>query len=163
MHSLPPALTPAERADLKAQAHALKPVVMIGPEGLTDAVMHEIERNLNAHGLIKIRMFEDVRAKREQVYETLCSRLHAHPVQHIGKLFVIWRPIPTDTLEKAPNSSARRSAGAPPRKVTIFQRRPSSLRRTTRKTIKILGNQRVTQGGSVKRVKPKLSSIKKKF
>jgi len=45
-------LTPAQRSDLRSQAHGLDPVVMIGDSGLTPAVMKEIEASLNAHGLI---------------------------------------------------------------------------------------------------------------
>ncbi len=155
--------TPGERASLKAQAHALKPVVMIGPEGLTDAVIHEIDLNLKAHTLIKIRMFENIRTQREETYQAICARLGAHPIQHIGKLFVIWRPDSGDNTQNASAKSTHRSGGAPPRKAIVFKRRPSSLRRTTRKTLQLLGNQRVTQGGNVKRAKPRLSSIKKKF
>ena len=48
-------LTPAEKKALKAQAHALDPVVLIGDKGLTPNVVKEIDMNLNAHGLIKVR------------------------------------------------------------------------------------------------------------
>ncbi len=154
-------LSPSERAALKAQAHALKPVVLIGPEGLTDAVLQEIDRNLNAHALIKIRMFEDDRTQRETAYHTLCTRLGAHPVQHIGKLFVVWRPIPAESSDHLSTPTSPRRAGAAPRTVTVFQRKPSSLRRTMRKKLRVLGNQRVTQSGSLKRAKVRQTSIKK--
>jgi len=54
-------LSPAQRADLRSQAHALKPVVLVGGEGLTEAVLAEIEVHLAAHQLIKIRVFGDDR------------------------------------------------------------------------------------------------------
>ena len=60
-------LTPAQRSELRSEAHALNPVVIIGAEGLTKAVLAEIDRSLAAHGLIKIRVFSD---DREALYET---------------------------------------------------------------------------------------------
>lgn len=86
------ALTPEQRKYLKAQAHALKPVVMIGTQGLTEAVVKETERALAAHELIKIRVLGDDRAVREQHLESLCATLDAAPVQHIGKLLLLYRP-----------------------------------------------------------------------
>ena len=57
-------LTPAERREHRANAHHLDPVVMIGGDGLTPAVQKEINAALNAHGLIKVRVFGDDRAAR---------------------------------------------------------------------------------------------------
>jgi putative YhbY family RNA-binding protein len=85
-------VSPAQRADLRSQAHALKPVVLIGAEGLTDAVLAEIEVHLAAHELIKIRVFGDERDARLAIYESICDTLGAAPIQHIGKLLVIWKP-----------------------------------------------------------------------
>ena len=87
-------LTIAERKEHRAAAHHLDPVVLIGQDGLTDAVTREVDAALNAHGLIKVRVFGDDRAQREQVFATLCDTLNAAPIQHIGKLLVLWRPLP---------------------------------------------------------------------
>ena len=57
-------LNPSERKDRRALAHHLDPVVMIGADGLTAAVVREIGLALDAHGLIKIRVFNDDRAAR---------------------------------------------------------------------------------------------------
>lgn len=84
-------LTPEQRKFLKAQAHALKPVVMIGAQGLTEAVTQEVGRALSAHELIKIRVLGDDREARETYLEALCAELGAAPVQHIGKLLLIYR------------------------------------------------------------------------
>ncbi|WP_017922637.1 YhbY family RNA-binding protein, partial [Burkholderia glumae] len=97
-------LSPAERSALRSQAHALKPVVLIGAEGLTDAVLAEIKVHLAAHQLIKIRVFGDDRDARIAIYEDICERLGAAPIQHIGKLLVIWRP---EQVEPAPKRGAR--------------------------------------------------------
>ncbi|MEH6458898.1 YhbY family RNA-binding protein [Chitinimonas sp. JJ19] len=81
-----------ERLYLRAQAHGLNPVVMIGNNGLTDAVMREIALNLDAHELIKVRVQGDDREARETWYAEICSVLGCAPVQHIGKLLVLYRP-----------------------------------------------------------------------
>jgi RNA-binding protein len=85
-------LTVEQRKYLKAQAHALKPVVMIGTQGLSDAVIKETERALAAHELIKIRVLGDEREAREAYLAQLCEALNAAPVLHIGKLLLIYRP-----------------------------------------------------------------------
>ena len=88
-------LTPDQRRHLKSQAHHINPVVMIGNNGLTDAVIREIAINLDAHELIKIRILGDDRALREQYLQQICTDLDAAPVQHIGKLLLIYRPSET--------------------------------------------------------------------
>jgi RNA-binding protein len=85
-------LTPDQRKFLKAQAHGMKPVVMIGNQGLTEAVVKETERALAAHELIKIRVLGDDRQARESYLADLCATLDAAPVQHIGKLLLLYRP-----------------------------------------------------------------------
>jgi putative YhbY family RNA-binding protein len=106
-----PDLKPEERRALRAEAHHLHPVVMIGNDGLTPAVLHEIDVNLLAHGLIKIRVFSDDRAAREELLTRIADELDAAPVQHIGKLLVIYRPIPEP--ERQPPAQSRRKAGPP--------------------------------------------------
>ena len=93
-------LTPAERRDLRSKAHRLRPVVSVGQHGLTAGVLHEIDINLLAHELIKVRVFNDDRVAREAVLSRICAELEAAPVQHIGKLLVVWRPAPPATGEE---------------------------------------------------------------
>lgn len=83
-----------QRRALRARAHALKPVVSISQNGLTEAVLAEIANSLTAHELIKIRVYNDERAVREQFLATICDQLEAAPVQHIGKLLIVWRSSP---------------------------------------------------------------------
>jgi RNA-binding protein len=85
-------LTPQQRKFLKAQAHNLKPVVMIGGNGLTEAVIKEAGRALAAHELIKIRVMNDDRAQREAWLTEICAATGGAPVQHIGKLLLIYKP-----------------------------------------------------------------------
>ena len=148
-------LTPAERSALRAQAHALDPVVIIGEAGLTPAVMKEIEASLDAHGLIKVRVFGDDRLARIAVYETICEELKAAPVQHIGKLLVIYRP----KKEKTKEADSRRGKGM--REVTIVKPSASGTKRPSVTKVLLKGNERVTQGGLVKRVKQRQTSRKK--
>jgi RNA-binding protein len=148
-------LTPAERSALRAQAHALDPVVIIGDAGLTPAVMKEIDASLSAHGLIKVRVFGDDRQQRIAVYETICDELKAAPVQHIGKLLVIYRP----KKEKTKEADSRRGKGM--REVTIVKPSASGTKRPTVTKVLLKGNERVTQGGLVKRVKRRQTSHKK--
>jgi RNA-binding protein len=87
-------LTPQERTALRARAHKLTPVVMIGDKGLTEAVLAEIGRALDAHELIKVRAASDEREQRETWLRQTCEALGASPVQHIGKILVLFRESP---------------------------------------------------------------------
>ncbi|NBS94822.1 MAG: hypothetical protein EBT08_01465 [Betaproteobacteria bacterium] len=91
---LTPALSPAQRQALRAEAHPLKPVVMIGGAGLTEPVLAEIDRALNAHSLIKIRLLDADRDERQVLMDAICRQLGVQPVQAIGKLLVIYRKVP---------------------------------------------------------------------
>ena len=113
-----PALTPARRSELRAKAHGLSPVVMIGDTGLTDAIVAETDRALTAHELIKVKAASDDREARAAWMTELCERLEAQPVQSIGKILVLWRENP-EKKEKAP---AARPAPAP------AKRKPASGR-----------------------------------
>ena len=149
-------LTPAQRKIHRAEAHHLDPVVMIGNDGLTPAVLKEAEMALNAHGLIKIRVLGDDRQAREAMFIALADQLNAAPIQHIGKLFVLWRP----RAEKERTVDEDRMAG--PRDVKVLKYSSRGGQRPEVKTLRVLGNQRLTSGGQVKRAKPKKISVKKR-
>lgn len=87
-------MRPVERKALKARAHRLEPVVQLGERGLTEAVLAEIDRALDAHELIKVRAASLERDAREAALAGICDRLGAQPVQHIGKVLVIYRAKP---------------------------------------------------------------------
>lgn len=148
-------LTPAERSTLRAKAHPLHPVVIIGESGLTAAVLKEIDASLNVHGLIKVRVFGDDRDSRIAIYETICEQLGAAPIQHIGKLLVLYRP------EKESHKERNEKRGKGLREVTIVKPSPSGTKRPTVSKVMVKGNERVTQGGSIKRSKPRQASLKK--
>ena len=90
-------LSPIERKKLKARAHALSPIVHIGGKGLTEAVIAEIGRALDAHELIKVRAGSMERDARESAFTEICARLAAQAVQHIGKVLVLYRRKPDQT------------------------------------------------------------------
>jgi RNA-binding protein len=148
-------LTPAQRKVHRAEAHHLDPVVMIGSDGLTPAVQKETDAALKAHGLIKVRVLSDDRANRETILHTLSEVLNAAPIQHIGKLLVLWRPMP----EKTKTLDEDRMPGPRDFKVLQFSKRGGQKPEV--KTLRVLGNQRLTSGGIIKRAKPKQKSIKK--
>lgn len=148
-------LTPVQRKEHRAQAHHLAPVVFIGNDGLTDAVTRETDHALTAHSLIKIRVFSEDRLAREAMLITLADTLNAAPIQHIGKLLVLWRPVP----EKAKSHDEER--GAAPKDVKVLKFSSRGGQRPQVKTVRVLGNQRLTPGGTVKRAKVLQKSIKK--
>ncbi len=149
-------LPAAQRSTLRAEAHALNPVVLIGEAGLTEAVLKEIDLSLNAHGLIKVRVFGDDRAAREEMYQSICDKLKAAPIQHIGKLLVLYRP---QAEPVTPPFSGKAGRGL--REVTIVKPSPSGTKRPTVSKVILKGNERVTAGGSIKRAKPRKASTKK--
>jgi RNA-binding protein len=148
-------LTPVERSALRAEAHGLKPVVIIGEAGLTESVMKEISASLDSHGLIKVRVFGDDREARVAIYETISAELDAAPVQHIGKLLVLYRPKKELVKERSTKS------GKGMREVTIVKASASGTKRPSVTKVMIKGNERVTAGGSIKRAKPRQASTKK--
>jgi RNA-binding protein len=126
------ALTLARRRALAAAAHALRPVVMIGEAGLSKNVLHELDLGLKSHQLIKVKVSTGEREMRNGLLDEICQRLAAAPVQHIGKILVIYRPGPESIAaepkalpeKKLPRKSARRLRAGSPRGVAPAQGRP---------------------------------------
>ena len=148
-------LTPAQRKAQRAEAHHLDPVVMIGSDGLTPAVQKEVDAALDAHGVIKVRIFSDERTTRETIFNTLADVLGAAPIQHIGKLLVLWRPIqPKEKIE-------REGRGPGPKVVKILKFSKSGNHRAQVKKITVMGNMRIAAGGELKRAKRRITSVKK--
>ena len=148
-------LTPAQRKEHRSEPHHLDPVVMIGSDGLTPAVQKEVDAALNAHGLIKVRVFSDERSTREAIFSALADELGAAPIQHIGKLLVLWRPMPPK--EKV----EREGRGSGPRVVKILKFSKSGNHRAQVKKITVMGNMRIAAGGELKRAAKRRTSVKK--
>jgi RNA-binding protein len=102
-----------------------------------------------------VRVFGDDRDARLGMYETICAELGAAPVQHIGKLLVMFRPKKEDEKQR----SDRKGPGM--REVTIVKPSPSGTKRPSVTRVLLKGNERVTAGGNIKRAKPRQSSQKK--
>ena len=149
-------LTPAQRREKRADAHHLNAVVIVGSDGLTPAVQKEIDSALNSHGLIKVRVASDDRAGRELMFQSLAADLNAAPIQHIGKLLVLWRE-PAEKV-RGPGDEDRMPG---PKDVKVLKYGRGGQRPEV-KTLRVLGNQRLTQGGQLKRVKVLQKSVKKR-
>jgi len=149
-------LSAAERKQKRAEAHHLSPVVSIGHDGATAAVRREIDAALAAHGLVKVRVFSDDRATREALLVELSAAFGAAPVQHIGKLLVLWRP----PQKKAGRERADDRKPAP-KVVKVLKFPKSGNHRPQIKKVTVLGNMRLAAGGTLKRARRRSASVKK--
>jgi len=139
--------------ELRARAHALKPVVWISENGATPPVLREIDRALNSHELIKIHAAVDGRSAREALLDDVCANLGAQPVQVIGKMLVAYRPNPkpappkpvpaearrpaakrsaAEALAKSPAKAARKTAKFPARKRPSTRAWPTASRKSAK-------------------------------
>lgn len=84
-------MKPSERQTLKAKAHNLKPVILMGAKGLTQAVIDETEIALLSHELIKIKINGQEKEARKETAATLCNTLNAELIQMIGNMVIIYR------------------------------------------------------------------------
>ena len=92
-------LTPTQRRFLRAQAHHLQPVIMIGNAGLSAAVKKEIDLGLRHHELVKIKIASDDREAREKMLTEICHELTAAAVQQIGKTLIVYRAAEEPKIE----------------------------------------------------------------
>jgi hypothetical protein len=100
-------------------------------------------------------VFGDDREARIAIYEQVCEELEAAPVQHIGKLLVLYRPKKDAVKERTTKT------GKGMREVTIVKPSPSGTKKPSVTKVLLKGNERVTQGGNIKRAKPRQASTKK--
>ena len=117
-------LSPNERSALRARAHALKPVVIVAGAGLTIAVVREVDLSLKAHELIKVRANSEERELREAWLNQLCEELNAAPIQHLGKILVLFRPKPEVESAAKPKPKPRtasKSRSAAPGKLKVSE------------------------------------------
>lgn len=127
-------LTPTRRRELRATAHHLNPVVSIAGNGLTPAVLGEIERSLQAHELIKIKIHGAEREIRDELMRAVCDALDASPVQHIGTILVVWRQrreeetkpagaknTPPTNVPKVANAKSARAFAAAARRTALIK------------------------------------------
>lgn len=110
MNAPSPELSPVQRRALRAAAHHLNPTVAIAANGLTPAVLKEIDVSLNAHELIKVKLHGIERDDRAALLDRICAELGCAPIQHIGNILILWRENPEKT---AAATKPRRKAAAP--------------------------------------------------
>lgn len=92
-------LSNKQKQFLKGQAHSLKPVVLLGANGLTEGVVAEIEQALNDHELIKVKVPEEERELRQQIMATIAAETASEQVQIIGKTLILYRQAEQPTLQ----------------------------------------------------------------
>ena len=129
---MPNPLPSARRSELRAAAHKLSPVVIIGDKGLTDEVIAEIDRSLKAHELIKVRAMTDEREARNVWMEAICEKLEAHPVQQIGKVLVIYRENPKDEARGVRQEAGEKAKARRPSQASRLKPHASEAKRTSR-------------------------------
>ena len=83
----------ARKKQLKAQAHQLKPVIIVGQSGLTESVLKELEITLDTHELIKIKIRAD-KEERNQIRDQIIAKSQAELIQSIGQIIVVYRKNP---------------------------------------------------------------------
>lgn len=90
-----PALTSKQRAHLRSLAHDLDPIVRVGKEGLTDAVVNATKEAFNTRELVKVRVLDAASAPIREVGDALAEQVDdAQIVQIIGSIVVLYRPDP---------------------------------------------------------------------
>lgn len=100
-------LTSHTKQRLIAQAHSLHPIVIIGNDGLTQAVLLEIDRALFDHELIKIRMPAIEKSEKTQLIQSITSDLSAECLKVIGHIAILYKPSDKDRKKKAAASAVR--------------------------------------------------------
>ncbi|MBA3989025.1 ribosome assembly RNA-binding protein YhbY [Aliidiomarina maris] len=88
-----------QKQHLKSLAHPLKPVVLLGANGLTEGVVAEIDGALEHHELIKVKVPTDERELRTAIAEAICREVKASLVQTIGKTLILYRPAQQPTIK----------------------------------------------------------------
>jgi RNA-binding protein len=161
-------LTPRERSALRAAAHPLRPVVLIGDNGLTEAVLKEIDMNLSAHELIKVRAGSADREAREEILRSICEALSCAAVHHLGKMLILYRYGAKGAFLKTapePASPAKRKPTEPhtPKKLAAQGKKlekPTRRTRAERDTEEEVDRPRVFSGDRPARPSNRPSSTK---
>ncbi|GAB1621450.1 ribosome assembly RNA-binding protein YhbY [Agarivorans sp. B2Z047] len=92
-------LTNKQKQHLKSLAHNLKPVVMLGSNGLTEGILAEIEVAIAHHELIKVKIATDDREMKQLIADTIVDKVSAVKVQVIGHILIIYRPSEDKKIE----------------------------------------------------------------
>ncbi len=82
------------KKQLRAKAHALKPVIITGQAGVSPAVLLEINAALDHHELIKVRVNAEDREQRRELTDLICTETGAELIQAIGHVITLYRENP---------------------------------------------------------------------
>lgn len=91
-------ITSKQRSELRSRANELETTLMVGKEGVTDALIDELDRQLEARELVKGKVLETALMSAREVSDQLCESLRAEGIQCVGNKFVVWRH--SETLAK---------------------------------------------------------------
>lgn len=116
-------ITSKQRAELRAKANELETTLMVGKEGITDALIDELGRQLEARELVKGKVLESALMSAREVCDQLCEALHAEGIQCVGNKFVVWRH--SETLAKK-TGTARPKIKVNPVRVGAQKRRAAA-------------------------------------
>lgn len=97
-------LTSQNKKHFRSIGHNLKPIVTIAGKGLSEGVMAELERALEDHELLKVKLAVEDREERKELSQSLCAQSGAELVQSIGKIVLIYR----EAKQPDPNKSNAR-------------------------------------------------------
>ncbi len=122
-------LTSKERAELRAQANGIDTTLMVGKDGVTDAVIAEADNQLTARELIKGKVLENAMLTPREVCDQLCEALEADGVAVIGTKFVLYRF--SEKLQAERNQTGR--AKRKPVKVNPVRKGAQARRQAARK------------------------------
>lgn len=117
-------LTSKQRRHLRALAHHLDPLVMVGSAGLSEGVVQAVDAAITRHELIKVRVDADAPDDRHEVAQALAERLHAAEVQVIGRVIVLYRRHPKEPKISLPDLPAPKVEAADPKQLPASRRRP---------------------------------------
>ncbi len=109
----PAALTGAQRRHLRALAHSLKPIVQVGKQGLTSEIFSQIDRALDTHELIKVKVSKESPVDMKAAVGAIETEAFGHVAQTIGKTFVVYRQRKKDPTIALPGSTKRTAAKKP--------------------------------------------------
>lgn len=87
-----PALAAAQKRYLRGLAHDLKPLILVGAKGITDALIAELDLVLERHELVKVKVAAEDRDERDAWIEDLVARSGAAQIQRVGHVLTIYRP-----------------------------------------------------------------------
>lgn len=116
-------ITSKQRAELRSKANELDTTLMVGKEGVTDALIEELGRQLEARELVKGKVLETALLSAREACDALCEALGAEGIQCVGNKFVLWRH--SETLAKK-TGTARPKVKVNPVRTGIKRRRAAA-------------------------------------